>query len=90
VSNGSWVLVDLVVVTALRSLITEEMDCGVCDPTRKLGFVLQMLQTVGLIPTRREYVERDLSTNRVTGAIYRSAMPLEVIARSILTSIRNP
>lgn len=83
-SNGSRVLVDLVVVTALRSIVTEEMDCGICDPARKLGFVLQMLQTIRLIPTRREYVERDLSTNRVTGAIYTSVIPLEVFAKEYI------
>jgi hypothetical protein len=56
------------------------VDGGICGPPRKFSFVLQMLQTICLIPTRREYIERDLPPNRVAASMYTLALPQEVFA----------
>lgn len=63
-SDGSRVLKDLVVVAALECLVAKEVDRSVLDSAHLLGLVLQMLQTVRLVPARGEHVERNLPTNR--------------------------
>ena len=48
--------VDLVVIAAGECLVAEEVD---------LLVMLQELQTIGLVPADRKYVERDLSANGI-------------------------
>lgn len=50
------VLVDLVVISSLRCLVPEEVD---------LVVVLQMSETVSLVPAGWEHIERDLPSDRV-------------------------
>lgn len=65
VANRSWICVDLVIVTTLVCLVPKEVDCRVLYPTGLLCLVLEMLQTISLVPSSREDIEGDLSTNRV-------------------------
>lgn len=60
--NGSAILIDLVIITALMRLVPEEMNRLVVYPGNLL-LVLEMLQTVRLVPPGREDVERDLAPN---------------------------
>lgn len=53
VADGAWVLVDLVVVATLEELVAEKVDLV------KVG-LRQVPQAEGLVPARREEVERDL------------------------------
>jgi hypothetical protein len=62
-SNGSWILIDFEVVTAFVRHVTEEMDCYKLCAARFRSLGLQMLQTIYLVPTYGEYIERDLTTN---------------------------
>jgi len=55
VADGTRVLVDLVVVTALVCLVTEEVDGCVLGAELLLG--LDVLQAVCLVPTSGEDVE---------------------------------
>lgn len=55
VADGTRVLVDLVVVTALVCLVTEEVNRRVLGSKLLLG--LDMLQAVCLVPTSGEDVE---------------------------------
>lgn len=64
-SNGSWILEDLVVVTALVCLVTEEVDSRIVDATWQILLILNVLEAVCLIPTLRKYIEGDLTTNGV-------------------------
>jgi hypothetical protein len=63
VASSSGVSVDLVVVTALESLVTEEVDGLVSDAIGLLGLVLEVLEAVCLVPASGEDVERDLAAN---------------------------
>lgn len=56
VSDSAAILEDLVVVTALESLVTEEVDGGVVDAADVL-LSLDVLETVSLVPAGREDVE---------------------------------
>lgn len=62
-SNRPRIRENLVVIATRESLVAKEVDSCIFDPTGLLGLPLQMSQTVSLIPTLREYVERDLATN---------------------------
>jgi hypothetical protein len=63
VADGPWVRVDLVVVTALKGLVAEEVDGGIGDAAGLLGLVLEVLEAVPLVPARGEDVEGDLATD---------------------------
>jgi hypothetical protein len=66
------VLKDLVVVAALESLVTKEVDGSVLFTAREVLLVLEVLQTVALVPASWEDVEGDLAADRVstvTGAL---------------------
>lgn len=65
------VIVDLVIVATIKSLVTEKVD-------RFEAFLLYMTKTIRLIPTRWEYVKRDLATNRVCKSKVRESC-LEVL-----------
>jgi hypothetical protein len=72
-ADRSRILEDLVVVAALESLVAEEVDCGVFHSSRQVLLVLDVLETIPLVPTHWEDVEGDLAADRV------SARPLAVI-----------
>lgn len=75
------VLIDLVIVTTLEGLVSKEMDGLVVDPGEVLGwigFVLDMLQAVGLVPAVGEDVEGDLAADRIAA--------LDDIVSLVLTS----
>lgn len=65
--------VDLVVVAALKSLVTEEVNVLVGNAIGLLGLVLEVLEAVGLVPASREDVKGNLSTNGET-VVYWSAV----------------
>lgn len=56
-SDSSWILVDLVVVTALVCLVAEEVDGIILDAVWLFGLVLQVLEAVCLVPSSWEYIE---------------------------------
>lgn len=62
VANGSWVGVDLPVVTTLVGLVAEEVDL-------LEALVLHVLKSVGLVPAGREHVKGDLAANGVGQAV---------------------
>lgn len=62
--NRPRIDVYLVVVAALLRLVAEEVYSRVPYAARLLGLVLQMLETVCLVPARGEHIERDLPTDR--------------------------
>lgn len=64
VSDCPRIAVDLVVVSSLVSLVTEEVDRLVLDTSRLLRLVLEVLQAVGLVPSGREHVEGYLAADR--------------------------
>ena len=81
VSDGPAVLVDLVVISSFRALISEEMDVLVIDARKILAGVLlrlQMLDTESLVPAVREDVERYLTTDRVTMSCIRYSRRIKV------------
>ncbi len=57
------VLVDLAIIATLHCLVAKEMDGLVVDTTGQVLLVLDVLQTVPLIPALREDVEGDLATD---------------------------
>ena len=57
-SNGSLRREDLIIIPSLKRLITKEMNLI------KLS-LLQEVETIRLIPSGGEHIERDLSTNAV-------------------------
>jgi hypothetical protein len=57
VTNGSRVLVDLVVVAALVGLVAEKVDGGVVDAAGLLLFCGDVLEAVCLVPTLGEDIE---------------------------------
>lgn len=60
VSSRSGIIVDLVVVSTLEGLITEEMNMLVVESTESLlGF--NMSEAVGLVPACWEHIEGDLA-----------------------------
>ena len=61
VPNGARVFVDLVVVASLIRLVSEEVNGGVLDAQALL--VLNMLETVSLVPAAREDVKGDLAAD---------------------------
>jgi hypothetical protein len=63
VTDGALVVVDLVVVAALKGLVAEEVNCGVGHAAGLLGLVLQVLQAICLVPAGWEDIEGDLATN---------------------------
>lgn len=83
-TDCSWVLVDLVVITTLVGLVTKEVDSIILDTIWLLGLVLEMLQTVSLVPSSWEHVERDLTSNGVS-APYVSIANIKPRSRNQLT-----
>lgn len=63
-ANGAGVGVDLVIVSARACLVAEKVNVLVCDTSGLLSIILEMTQAVGLVPTSREDIERDLATDR--------------------------
>jgi hypothetical protein len=63
VPNRPWVLVDLVIITSLVGFVAKEVDCSILNPTRLLCLVLQVLQTISLVPSCREDIEGDLPSD---------------------------
>lgn len=61
-SNCPAILVDLIVIAPFVRLVSKEMNRFVVY-ARDFLLVLEMLQTVRLIPSGREDVERDLATD---------------------------
>lgn len=57
-SDSSAVLVDLVIVSSLVRLVSEEVNL-------LEAFVFDVTESVGLVPAAREHVEGDLPTNAV-------------------------
>lgn len=74
-TNDPRVRVYLVIVPALERLIPEEVYRRVIDAARLLGFGLEVLQAVPLVPARRKDVEGDLAADG-KAACLSSAMPL--------------
>lgn len=62
-ANGSLVAEDLVIVAALECLVSEEVDLLVSDSVGLLGLVLEVAQTVSLIPAGGEDVEGNLAAD---------------------------
>ena len=69
VSDRARVLVDLVVVTALVRLVTEEVNRLVIDAAWHILLALDVLQAIRLVPAHGEDVERDLTSDGVTRSI---------------------
>jgi hypothetical protein len=63
VPNCPWILVDLVVISTLVCLVTEEVNGGIFNSARFLSFLLKVLEAVGLVPAYRENIEGNLTTN---------------------------
>ena len=55
-ANGAFVRKDFIVVSTLKGLVAKEMDL-----IKVFGF--DELETVGLVPTGREDIERDLASD---------------------------
>ena len=53
------------VIAALETLVSEEVDCGILD-ARNFLLRLDVLKAVSLVPPRREDIERNLPANSVT------------------------
>ena len=58
------VFVDLVVITALEGLVTEEMDFPPAV-RQALASLVNVVQSVSLVPAGGKHIETDLSTNAV-------------------------
>lgn len=56
-SHGSWIFINLVIIAARISPISEE--------SYSLIFLLYELQGIPLIPSFREYIEGNLPSNRI-------------------------
>lgn len=65
VTDSPGIGVDLVIIASDEALITEEVDFRVFG-TGDVLLGLDVPQAVGLVPTSREHVERDLTPNRET------------------------
>ncbi len=73
-SNRLLVLVDLVIVSSLVGLVTKEVYGGVLLAAVGAGLVLEMLEAIGLIPTRWEDVEGDLASDGVAVLVSRCSV----------------
>jgi len=60
---GPRVFVDFVVISTLVGFVAKKVDLG------KHALFLDVLQTVGLVPTSRKDIERDLTSNTVGQAV---------------------
>jgi hypothetical protein len=65
-TNRSLVLKNLIIVPALVRLVAKEVHCRVFDAAGLFSLVLEMLQAVGLVPSRGEDIKGDLSSDRVS------------------------
>lgn len=63
--NSSWILKDLIVVTALVRLVSKEMYGRVVDSPRQILLVLDVLKAVSLVPALGKDIEGDLAADRV-------------------------
>lgn len=63
-ADGAGVAVDLPVIAALISLVTEEVNSVVADTARLLGLGLEVAKAVSLVPAGREDIEGDLTSDR--------------------------
>ena len=77
-TNRSFVLVNLIIITALVRLVAEKMYGGVLHPA-DVFLSFQMLQAIGLIPASGENVKGDLSANRITISSF--SIPLAAIMK---------
>ena len=59
------VRVNLIIVPALERLVAKEVDGRVVHPARQVLLILNVLQTVRLVPPLREDIEGDLPADRV-------------------------
>lgn len=66
--NSPLVLVNLVIVSTGRSLVTEEVDGIVLDTIREFVIILDVPEAEGLVPTGGKDVEGDLAANGVSVA----------------------
>lgn len=62
-SNCSWILENLVVVSAFHGLVAEEVYGSVIYSAGFLGFFFEVLEAVGFVPAGREDVEGDLAAD---------------------------
>lgn len=65
VSNRPRVRVNLIVIASDKALVAEEVDVLVFS-ARNILLGLDVLQAIGLVPTGRENVKRDLAADRET------------------------
>lgn len=63
--DSSGVLKDFVVIPTFKCLVAEEVNVGVVNTSGQVLLILDVLQTVSLVPASREHVERDLTADRV-------------------------
>ena len=61
-TNCSRIVVDFVIVTALERLVSEEVDSRIMNAA-VLRLVLEVLETIRLVPTCREHIEGNLAPN---------------------------
>jgi hypothetical protein len=61
-TNRSRIVVDFVIVTALERLVSEEVDSRIMYAAL-LRFVLEVLETIRLVPPCREDIEGNLTTD---------------------------
>lgn len=65
VTNRPRVRKDLIVVSTLEGLVAEEVNCAVVDAARDLLLVLDVIESISLVPALGKAVERDLSADGV-------------------------
>lgn len=63
-SNGARIFINLIIVSADKSLIAKEVD-GLVFDTRDVLLGFNVLQAVSLVPASGEDIERDLTTDGV-------------------------
>jgi hypothetical protein len=66
VASRSWVIVDLIIISALESLVAEEVNRRIRHTPRLLPLVLEMLQAIRLIPPSGEDIEGDLPADGIS------------------------
>ena len=69
VTGGARILVNLIIIASLERFIAKEMYRLVVDTRQILALVrlgFNMFQTIGFVPTMREDVEGDHTTNGIT------------------------
>ena len=64
-SRDPAILVEFIVVAALECLVAEEVDGSILNTAWKILLVLNVLQTVCLVPACWKDIERYLTSDRV-------------------------